>query len=224
MTNNETIVNGNTADDNIIETPRLDIFDSLDDIEHLLEKNKQKNNQLNYLIGNDWVIYSWHNTLNPIIIRNGIEIIKWIWRNFNIVCPRGVHGKSLDIHNYIRLQCGLNVSLFEAAGDHMDVLDHSGYEMFIREALNSYLIDMIWIPNEDFVRSRDNRPIKFLKVPYFRSCFNYGTRFWVARHTPSFEAELVFYYIYLHFEYGARTAEQQIDMIKKVWGIYNEEK
>jgi hypothetical protein len=45
MINNETIVNGNTADNNIIQVPRLEIFDSLDDIEHVLEKNKQKNKQ-----------------------------------------------------------------------------------------------------------------------------------------------------------------------------------
>ena len=62
MINNETIVNDNTADDNVIETPRLEIFDSLDDIKSYLGKNKQ----INYLHGNDWVIYSWHSVLNPI--------------------------------------------------------------------------------------------------------------------------------------------------------------
>ena len=36
MTNNETIVNGNMADDNIIQAPRLEIFDSLDDIKSYL--------------------------------------------------------------------------------------------------------------------------------------------------------------------------------------------
>lgn len=224
MANNETIVNGNTADDNIIEVPRLEIFDSLEDLEAFLEKNKQKNKQVNYLNGNDWVLCSWHSTLNPVIIRNGIEIIKWIWRHFSIICPRGVYSKSLDIHNYTRLQCGLNVSLFEDAGDHMDVLNNSGYEMFIRAAFNLFLGKLIWIPNKEFVRFRDNRPIKFLKVPYFTSCFNYGTSFWIAKHEGDFERALVFYYIYLHFEYGAHTAEQEIDMIKKVWGIYNEEK
>lgn len=222
MTNNETIVNGNTTDDNIIEVPCLELFDSLEDLKPYLEKNKQAN----YLNGNDWVIYSWSVKHNPVIVRNGIKIIRWIWRNFSIICPRGVSGQSLDLHNYIRLQCGLNVSLFEDAGSHMDVLDNSGCEMFIMEAFNPYLIDLIWIPNEDFIRSRDTRPIKFMKVPYFTSCFNFRTRFWVARSTKSafLVRALVFYYIYLHFEYGARTAEQQIDMIKKIWGIYNEEK
>ena len=45
MINNETIVNDNMADDNVIETPRLEIFDSLDDIKSYLGKNKQ----INYL-------------------------------------------------------------------------------------------------------------------------------------------------------------------------------
>lgn len=215
MTNNETIVNGNTADNNIIQAPRLEIFDSLDDLEPYLEKNKQ----INYLNGNDWIIYSWHETLNPVIIRNGVEIIKWIWRNFNIIRPRGFYGTSLDLHNYIRYMHGLNVSRFESAGAHMDVLDNSGYEMFIREGFE---YGLIWIPNIDFIRSRDTRPIKFMKVPYFTSCFNYRTCFWVAKGTDDFEKALAFYYIYLHFEYGAHTAGQQIDMIKKVWGIYND--
>lgn len=223
MTNNETIVNCNTADDNIIESPRLEIFDSLDDIEHFLEKNKQKNKQVNYLIGNDWVICSWSVKHNPVIIRNGIKIIRWIWRNFSIIRPRGFLGKSLDLHNYIRLQFGLNVSLFEDAGDHMDVLNNSGYEMFIRVAFG---YNMIWIANNAFIGRRDNRPIFFRKVPYFTSCFSFRKLFWVAKHTKSSDLErvLVFYYIYLHFEYGAHTAEQQIDMIKKVWGIYNDKK
>ncbi len=218
MTNNETIVNGNTADDNIIETPRLEIFDSLEELEPDLEDNKY----INYLNGTDWVIHSYHKTLNPVIIRNGIKIIRWIWRNFSIICPGGIHGKSLDLHNYIRLQFGICVSLFESAGCHMDVIEHSGCEMFIREAFNPDLIDLIWIPNTTFILSRDTRPINFMKVPYFTSCFNFMTRFWVDKHTSYLDKALVFYYIYLHFEYGAHTAEQQIDMIKKVWGIYND--
>lgn len=219
MTNNETMANGNMADDNVIEVPRLEIFDSLDDIEPSLEINKL----MNYLNGNDWVIYSWHRTLNPVIIRHGIKIIRWIWRNFSIISTRGVHGKSLDVHNYIRLKCGLNVSLFEAAGDHMDVLDNSGYEMFIWEAFNNCLTNLIWVPNKAFIPSGDTRPINFMKVPYFTFCFNHRKHFWVDRYPTPLELALVFYYIYLHFEYGAYAAEQEIDMIKKVWGIYNDE-
>lgn len=222
MTNNETIVNGNTSDDKIIQAPRLEVFDHLEDLEPYLEENKN----INYLNGNDWVIYSWSVKHNPVIIRNGIKIIRWIWRNFSIICPRGVYGKSLDVHNYIRLKCGLNVSLFEDAGFHMDVLNNSGYEMFIREAFNHYLIDLIWIPNTDFIRFKDTRPIKFMKVPYFTSCFNFRTLFWVARehsHTLDLDKALVFYYIYLHFEHGAHTAEQQIDMIKKTRRIYGKQ-
>lgn len=219
MINNETIVNGNTADDNIIEVPRLEIFDSLEDIKPLLEKNRYAN----YLNGNDWVIYSWHETLNPVIIRNGIEIIKWIWRNFNIIRPRGFYGKSLDLHNYIRLQSGLNVSLFESAGAHMDVLDNSDYEMFIKEAINFYLV---WIANEHFLFDRYGNPISFQRVPCFTSCFSCRRLFWVSKYHSNYKLSLplVFYYIYLQFKYGAHTAEQQIDMIKKVWGIYNDEK
>lgn len=218
MANNETIANGNMADDKIIQAPRLEIFDSLDDIKSYLGKNKQ----INYLNGNDWVIYSWHSFLNPVIIRNGVKIIRWIWRNFSIIRPRGFYGKSLDLHNYIRWQCGRNVSLFEAAGDHMDVLDNSGYEMFIKEAFEG---ELIWVPNEDFIGFKYERPIAFQKVPYFTSCFYFRLHFWVSKRPYKLDLSLalIFYYIYLHFEYGAHTAEQQIDMIKKVWGIYNEE-
>lgn len=218
MINNETIVNGNTTDDEIIEVPRLEIFDSLKTFEHYVAKNKQ----INYLNSNDWVIYSWHSFLNPVIIRNGVKIIKWIWRNFSIIDPGGFYGKSLDLQNYIKWQCGLNVSLFEAAGDHMYVLDNSGYEMFIREA---FKMARIWVPNEDLIGFKYERPIAFQKVPYFTSCFNFRLHFWVSKKNNDLDLEsaLVFYYIYLHFEYGARTAEQQIDMIKKVWGIYHDE-
>lgn len=218
MANNETIANGNMAGDKIIQAPRLKVLDYLDEIKPFLYRNYRTN----YLNGNDWVIYGWSDNLNPVIIKNGIDIIQWIWRNFSIIRPHGFFGQSLDLHNFIRLQCGLDVSPFEDAGDHTDVLDNSGYEMFIKNAFNH---NLIWFVNNAFLDRVDNLAISYLGVPYFKSCFNFGIRFWVSKSTRTLELDfaLVFYYIYLHFEYGARTAEQQIDMIKKVWGIYNEE-
>ena len=83
MTNNETIVNGNTADDNIIKELEVVIVDLDDpknnDIKSFFDGDDDEC-RFNYLIDNDWVIYEY--VKQPIVIRNGVRIIKWIWAIF----------------------------------------------------------------------------------------------------------------------------------------------
>ena len=85
MANNETIVNSNTIDDKIIkdlEFMAVDLDDPKNnDIKSYCDGDNDEI-RWNDLIGNNWVIYSngYDYEKKPIMIRNGVRIIKWIWR------------------------------------------------------------------------------------------------------------------------------------------------
>ena len=219
MTNNETIVNGNTTDNKIIEEPHFVAVDL----------DEQKNNNikdflgfdkcLNYLIDNDWVIYSnsYEYVKKPIIIRNGIKIIEFIWRNFSIMKSSGYFGTPYNLQNYIRLKHGRSVDLRGNQASNLDALHNKQeYENFIDLA---YSYSEFWVANSFF---RTLWGLSFRSIPYFTQCFSSIQDFWVVKNgeIKFIDWASVFYYLYLRDEYGERAADLGIARLKQIREAY----
>lgn len=218
MTNNETIVNGNTTDDEIIEIPEFVAVDLDDpknnDIKPYLDVDRRRN----YLIDNDWVLYSnGHKYVkNPIMIRNGVRIIKWVWRNFSIINPRGFFGTPYDLHNYIRFKEEGRLIFDESPGAHLYALYEREYEIFIDLAV-SY--GKIWV-SESYIRKRCG--ISLRQIPYFTQCFSSIQDIWVVKNNDIklIDFASVFYYLYLRDEHGQWGAEWGINRLTEIREAY----
>lgn len=218
MTNNETIVNGNTTDDEIIEIPEFVAVDLDDpknnDIKPYLDVDRRRN----YLIDNDWVLYSnGHKYVkNPIMIRNGVRIIKWVWRNFSIINPRGFFGTPYDLHNYIRFKHRSSVQFDETPGSHFDKISNRESAAFIELAV-SY--GQIWVVNS-YLRKRCG--ISLRQIPYFTQCFSSIQDIWVVKNNDIklIDFASVFYYLYLRDEHGQWGAEWGINRLTEIREAY----
>lgn len=218
MTNNETIVNGNTTDDNIIKELKIkelellvvDLDDPKDnDLKPYLDGDHD-DRRLNYLIDNDWAIYEYEK--QPIVIRNGVRIIEWIWRNFSILSPHGFFSTPYDLHNYIRFKHRRCVRFGEVPGAHCDTLDNQQYQAFINYA---FLDGEIWVA-DSFLR--EGRKISFRSIPYFAKCFSSIQDIWVAKNNDFrlIDFASVFYYLYLRAEHGQWVAEWGINRLTEI--------
>jgi hypothetical protein len=217
MKSNETIVNGNTTDDEIIELPELMAVDLDDSKNNYLKPyldGDHDDRRLNYLIDNDWVIYEYEK--QPIMIRNGVKIIKWIWRNFSIIHPSGFFGTPYDLHNYIRFKHRRCVRFGEVPGAHCDTLYNGHYQAFINYA---FLDGEIWVAAR-YIRNRCG--ISFRQIPYFTQCFSSIQNVWVVKNNDIklIDFASVFYWLYLRDEHDKWVADWGIDRIKEIREVY----
>ena len=218
MTNNETIVNGNTADDNIIKELEVVIVDLDDpknnDIKSFFDGDDDEC-RFNYLIDNDWVIYEY--VKQPIVIRNGVRIIKWIWRHFSVLSPSGFFSTPYDLHNHIRFKHRRCVKFGEVPGAHCDTLYNPQYQDFINYA---FLDGEIWVA-DSFIR--EVRKISFRSTPYFSKCFSSIKDIWVVKYDDLslIDFASVFYCLYLRNEYVKHTADLGIAKLKEIREVYD---
>ena len=218
MTNNETIVNGNTTDDNIIKELECVVVDLDDpknnDIKSFFDGGDDDECRFNYLIDNDWVIYEY--VKQPIVFINGVRIIKWIWRHFSILSPSGFFSTPYDLHNYIRFKHRRCVIFGEYPGAHCDTLYTPQYQDFINSA---FLDGEIWVA-DSFLR--EVRKISFRTTPYFAKCFSSIKDIWVVKNDDLslIDFASVFYYLYLRDAYGERAADEGIDKLKEIREVY----
>lgn len=223
MTNNETIVNGNTTNNKIIEEPHFVAVD-LDVQKNTVTKDFLGFDKcLNYLIDNDWVIYSndYEYVKKPIIIRNGIKIIEFIWRRFSIMRPSGYFGTPYNLQNYIRLKHGRGVDLRGNPASNLDTLHNKQeYEEFIDLA---YSFSEFWVANSFF---RELWGLSFRSIPYFTQCFSSIQDFWVVKNggVKFIDWASVFYYLYIRDAYGERAADSGIAKLKEIREVYYDKK
>lgn len=221
MANNETIVNSNTIDDNIIkdlEFMAVDLDDPKNnDIKSYCDGDNDEI-RWNDLIGNNWVIYSngYDYEKKPIMIRNGVRIIKWIWRYFSIFSPSGFFNIPYDLHNSIRFKHRSGVVSADVPGVHLDVLSNLEYQDFID---NAFLYGKIWAADSDFRRWHK---ISFRSIPYFTQCFSFIQDVWVVKNNDIklIDFASVFYCLYLKYKYRKRTADLGIARLKQIREVY----
>lgn len=226
MTNNETIVNGNTTYDKIIKELKIKELELV-----IVDLDEPKNNdlkpyldvdhderRLNYLIDNDWVIYEYEK--QPLVIRDGVRIIEWIWRHFSILSTHGFFSTPYDLHNYIRFKHRQCVRFGEVPGSHCDTLYNPGYQDFINYA---FLDGEIWVA-DSFLR--EVLKISFRSTPYFAKCFSSIQDIWVAKNHDFrlIDFASVFYYLYIRDAYGERAADSGIAKLKEIREVYYDKK
>lgn len=222
MTNNETIVNGNTTYDKIIKELKIKELELV-----IVDLDEPKNNdlkpyldvdhderRLNYLIDNDWVIYEYEK--QPLVIRDGVRIIEWIWQYFSILSPSGFLGIPYDLHNSIRFKHRSGIVSAEVPGTHLDRLSNLEYQDFINYA---FLDGEIWVA-DSFLR--EGLKISFRSTPYFAKCFSSIQDIWVAKNHDFrlIDFAFVFYYLYLRFQYCKYTADEGITKLKEIREVY----
>lgn len=222
MTNNETTVNGNTTDDEIIKELEFRVVDLDDpknnDLKPYLDVDNDKR-RLNHLTCNNWVIYSngYDYEKKPVFIRNGVEIIEWIWRYFSILSTTGGFCRTpYDLHNYIRFKHRNCVVFGEVPGAHFDTLSRLQYQDFIDYA---FLYGDICVADSFF---RTGRKISFRSIPYFTKCFSSIQDIWVIKKDDIklIDFVSVFYCLYLRFKYRKRTADLGIARLKEIREVY----
>ena len=221
MTNNETTVNGNTTDDEIIKELEFGIVDLDDpknnDIKSYVDGDIDEM-RWNCLIGNDWVIYSngYEYEKKPVFIKNGVRIIKWIWRYFSIFSPSGFFNIPYDLHNSIRFKHRIGVVSADVPGVHLDILSNLEYQDFINYA---FLDGKIWAADSHFRRWHK---ISFRSIPYFTQCFSFIQDVWVVKNNDIklIDFASVFYCLYLKYKYRKRTADLGIARLKEIREVY----
>lgn len=226
MKKNETIVNSNTIDDEIIKELEFRVVDLDDPKNNDLKPYLDGDNdeiRWNDLIGNDWVIYSngYEYEKKPIFIRNGVRIIKWIWCKFSVFSPSGFFGIPYDLHNYIRFKhrsgvVSSGVVSAEVPGAHLDIPYILECQDFIDYA---FLDGKIWVADSFF---RTGRKISFRSIPYFTQCFSLIQDVWVVKNNDIklIDFVSVFYCLYLKYKYRKSTADLGIARLKQIREVY----